>query len=112
MDTPQLPQGSRVLRLPLKKAPFDVMVTGEKKQEFRRLSNWITSRLGDKQYDYALFTNGYGADKPWFLARFVGYDLAINDWQEQYSNGLIVAIEEGMVIINLGPVVQSGNLRP
>ena len=37
------------LKLTLKKMPFEVMVTGEKKIEFRCPSKWIESRLFDKE---------------------------------------------------------------
>jgi len=39
----------KTLFLSLKKQPFDVMVTGEKKEEFRKNKNWIRSRLFDNQ---------------------------------------------------------------
>ena len=47
----------------LKAAPYEVMVTGEKKVEFRKVSKWMESRLfskdGDRQYDRVVFVNGY-----------------------------------------------------
>ena len=40
----------KVLRLTLKKKAFDVMVTGEKQEEFRKYSKWIESRLFNTEY--------------------------------------------------------------
>ena len=60
----------------LKKPPFEVMVTGEKKVEIRLVTPWMTSRLvdiktgKDKTYDLVEFTNGYGDDKPKFTVPF------------------------------------------
>ena len=47
------------LKLSINKKAFDVMVTGEKTEEFRDESKWIMSRL-KKDYDFVQFTNGYG----------------------------------------------------
>lgn len=50
----------KTLFLSLKKEAFEVMVTGEKKEEFREGSDWIDSRLYDhdrneKEYDLINF---------------------------------------------------------
>jgi hypothetical protein len=73
------PKIVKTLHLTLHKAAFDVMVTGEKKLEFRTPSKWINSRLFNKDgtkkhYDYIKFTNGYGSDKPYFVCEFKGFD--------------------------------------
>jgi hypothetical protein len=122
MDIPQLPQGSRVLRLSLEKDWFDRMVSGEKANEFREPNDWMMRRLYSgwgtfsvrpKPYDYVLFYNGYGADKPWFLASLVTWKRAEQeDVYRRSYRGRYVDVTLGMVIISLGRVVQSGNLRP
>lgn len=112
------PHGSRVLRLSLSKKPFDVMVTGEKSREYRRPSEWIKSRLEGREprpegpYDFVLFTNGYGAQRPWFAARFEGMGVCRQAYSVAFSNGLLVEVNEGDYIILLGPVAASGNLKP
>lgn len=68
----------KILHLSLKKEPFEVMVTGEKNQEFRKPTKWILSRLYNKDgtpkhYDVVKFTNGYGKDKPQFVCEYKGF---------------------------------------
>jgi hypothetical protein len=109
--------GCRFLHLSLKKEPFAVMFTGEKQEEFRKNSDWIRSRLFDKEdnereYDYIKFVNGYGADKPYFICKYEGFMECYMDVAERkYSNGLsITGIGKGDFIIYCGDVVERGNL--
>lgn len=90
----------KTLYLTLKKAAFDVMVTGEKPFEYRKDSKWIRSRLFDsktgkrKKYDFIHFTNGYGNDKPYFIVEYNGFTQFECDTNlyKPYSNGLIVGL--------------------
>lgn len=108
----------KTLLLTLNKEAFEVMVTGEKDEEFRRDSKWIRSRLMEKNgtpksYAYVKFINGYGADKPYFIAEF-HFRVQIARLEEpikEYSNGLKVKLEKGMWVIGLGEIVETGNLR-
>jgi hypothetical protein len=107
----------KILHLSLKKEPFDIMVTGEKKQEFRKYSKWIQSRIFDKDnniknYDLIKFVNGYGKDKPYFICRFNGVKKSDVNIHIEYSNGLIIkdlAIND--YTIELGDIVEYGNLK-
>ena len=93
------------------------MVTGEKQEEFRKNSDWIRSRLFDKEdnekeYDYIKFVNGYGADKPYFICKYEGFmECYMDAAKRKYSNGLsITGIGKGDFIIYCGAIVESGNL--
>jgi len=100
----------RVLHLSLKKEPFDVMVTGEKDCEYRKQSKWIESRLfnkdgTEKQYDVVKLTNGYGKDKPQFVAEYKGFiQLGGNVGTMKYSNGFEVELLSGDYVIYLGKI--------
>ena len=106
------------LRLSLKKAAFDVMVTGEKKIEYRKGSKWMKSRLFNKdgsrkEYDNVIFTNGYKSDSPFFIANYQGFEIEKDGWDNNtpYSNGLVVGrVEVGDFKIRLGSVFFTGNL--
>lgn len=111
---------ARILHLSLKKAPFDVMVTGEKWQEYRKLTEWIVSRLYSdweegtrKDYDFIKFVNGYGADKPYFICKYNGFQVCTNPIGPiTYSNGFVMpGIDECDFIIYCGPIVETGNLK-
>ena len=115
--TLQSVNGCRLLHLSLKKEPFDVMVTGEKQEEFRKNSDWIRSRLFDKngnekEYDYIKFVNGYGADKPYFICKYEGFmECYMNVAERKYSNGLsITGIGKGDFIIYCGEIIEIRNL--
>lgn len=74
--------------LPIKKQWFDMILSGEKKEEYREIKNYYTSRLGNyfgisaitffkvlnkvnRGFDFnieVLFRNGYSATSPSFIA--------------------------------------------
>jgi hypothetical protein len=103
------------LHLTLSKKPFEVMVTGEKAVEYRKPTAWIKSRLLDKQgeakkYDQVKFVNGYGADKPYFIAKFKGFILNPYPQEIEFSNGLIVNVSPDDIKILIGEIIEKGNL--
>ena len=101
----------RILHLTLKKLPFDVMITGEKRIEYRVSSKWIKSRLEDKDYELIKFVNGYGNDKPYFFSKYEGWEIEMFDNVINYSNGLIVESNKGTIKIKLGEIIEKGNLK-
>lgn len=103
--------GCRILHLTLSKMPFDVMVTGEKSTEYREPSKWILSRLQGKDYDLIKFVNGYGSDKPYFIAKFRGWEIETNPYSVDFSNGLKVTTKKGTVKIYAGEIIERGNLN-
>ena len=56
-----------VLHLTLKKQWFDLIKSGEKKEEYRAIKPYWDSRLSNRHYDLVKFRNGYGKDAPWLL---------------------------------------------
>lgn len=95
----------KTLKLTLSKLPFEVMKTGKKQIEYRKPSDWIKSRLIDKNYDAVEFVNGYGKDKPRFTAKFLGFDVANENEKLIFSNGLSFEVEKGDYRIILGELV-------
>jgi hypothetical protein len=110
----------KTLHLTLSKKPFEVMVTGEKKEEFRKGSDWIVSRLFSdwgngvqKEYDVIKFVNGYGSDKPYFICKYDGFvECYMDVAKATYSNGLVVeGMGKGDFVILCGEIIEKGNLR-
>lgn len=108
----------RTLNLTLKKPPFDTMLSGEKTLEYREPTDWIISRLFDKKgfrkkYDTVKFVNGYGSDKPYFIAEFKGWEpVYLKSHKINYPSGFELQIEEGYyIVIKLGKILESGNLK-
>ena len=108
----------KVLYLTLKKAPFEVMITGEKQYEIREKGSWINSRLfnpdgSKRQYDVIKFTNGYGKNRPYFIALYLGV-CEISLMNEFFSNGFQLEFYDPSNprwMINLGEILETGNLK-
>ena len=93
---------SDTLKLVLKYIAYDVMVTGEKKSEFRRFSKWMKVRLynekgEERKYKYVEFYRGYSKDRSKFKALYKGFEIK-KKINKTYSNGLIVAMDDVYVI--------------
>jgi hypothetical protein len=99
-----------MLFLTLKKPQFQVTFSGEKNIEYRHVSDWIKSRLINKNYNLVKFTNGYGIDKPYFICKFLGWNYS-KACIYYYSNGLQVIVNEGDIAIKLGEIIESGNIK-
>lgn len=107
---------AKTLYLSLKKIPFNEMISGNKTEEFRKPSKWIKSRLfnkdgSEKNYDFIKFTNGYGNDKPYFIAQFDGVTIIKENQIIRYSSNLSVRIKTGDYMILLGDIIRKTNIN-
>jgi len=106
----------KILKLTLSKLPFEVMVTGEKKHEFRNDSDWMRSRLytpkhaARKHFDAVEFTWGYGANRPRFTCRYLGHTFGHERFT--YSNGLTVEANPNGIVLKLGEIISIENFQP
>jgi hypothetical protein len=104
---------SRNLIMILKKEPFQVMSTGEKKFEYRNNTQYWRNRLYKKDgsvkpFKYVEFSNGYQKNRPQFLVEFLGVEI-IDEVHEKYSSGFEVDYpfqKEGYLKIILGKVIR------
>jgi hypothetical protein len=71
-------------------------------------SKWILSRLEGKDYDFVRFVNGYGNNRPYFVAMFECWLQSESECHFDYSNGLRVDVKKGTVLIFLGDIVETG----
>jgi len=55
---------NNTLHLTLKKKWFDMIFSGEKKEEYRDIKPYYNLRLIGKEYDTVVFRNGYARDAP------------------------------------------------
>lgn len=53
-----------ILHLTLKKEWFDMIASGEKKEEYREMKPYWNKRLLGKKFDVIQFKNGYSKDAP------------------------------------------------
>ena len=101
----------KILHLTLKKKPFELTFSGEKKVEYRVNSKWILSRLVDKNYDCIKFVNGYGNDKPFMIVEFLGWGFISKEMLIEFSNGFEVKVKPNDLFISLGKIIKHGNIN-
>ena len=88
-----------ILHLTLKKPWFDLISSGEKREEYRQPGPWIESRVNpDRSYDLIEFRQGYGRTRPVVWVEFAGYHHGPGNpaWGAQPGQTYLV--------ISLGPV--------
>jgi hypothetical protein len=93
-------QQPRMLRLTLKRQWFDMIASGEKKEEYRTPGKWILSRLEGKEYDYVEFKNGYGPNVPTMVVQYIGwkYSHGKREWGGGSTTGAFATIMLGRVL--------------
>ena len=72
----------KILNMTLKKKWFDMILSGEKTEEYREMKPYWHTRLLNKEYDYIRFKNGYAKDAPEFTIEFktLCSGLGITEW--------------------------------
>ena len=113
----------KTLHLPMVKKWFDMVLSGEKKEEYRlcsphwnvRVENWMTSDKGcvssgifvrptEQSLLEIKFVNGYQKESPWFTAmceRFETRSKSLHpEWGESEYDG------ENHFVFHVGPIVE------
>jgi len=97
-----------MLTLPIKKKWFDMIVSGEKKEEYREIKPYYDSRfmnllrieLGKfKDEEYILFRNGYSKNSPTIKCKvYISYGYGKEEWgaepNKKYYVLKILSVEE------------------
>ena len=95
----------RVLHLTLEKKWFDMILSGEKKEEYREIKEYWDKRLDHKSYDVVSFRNGYKKDSPRMTVEFHGHGWGSGMCQWGAPENELVHI------IKLGKVLESFNIK-
>lgn len=97
---------SKILHLTLKKKWFDMILSGEKKEEYREFKPyWINRFKKNCSYRIIRFTNGYGKDKP-------SFDIELK--QFDYNRGLVkwgAEKNKKYFVLRLGKVINKRNIK-
>lgn len=93
----------KTLQLTIKKHWFDMIVSGKKKEEYRRSSKWILCRLYGRYYSHVRFRNGYSIESPTVLCEYLGwyYGYGRPEWGGGSTPG------NPLVVIKLGDIYHS-----
>ena len=106
----------KVLHLTLKKKWFDMIASGEKKEEYREHKPYWVKRLmqpGEiKEFDMIHFKNGYGKHAPWILVKCLGIEFGPckPEWSDN-AKGTHFIIKLGE-ILNLSPKLLTTKNHP
>jgi hypothetical protein len=115
---------NKVLKLTLKKKWFDMILSGEKKEEYREVKDFwmkrivgvkgcgtsynfsILNNIGNKciEYTHIEFTNGYGAKMPRILVECKG--IIIDEGKQKWG-----APNYRVFIIRLGNITERHNIN-
>ena len=92
--------GVRILHLTLKKQWFDMIKSGEKREEYREIKPYWNKRL-NKSYDVVRFRNGYSKDSPVLAVELkeVMTSLGIIEWGAPEG--------ERVYILKLGEIIEN-----
>lgn len=93
----------KTLILPVKKKWFDMIASGEKLEEYRKIKPYYQTRF-DKPLTHIKFTNGYGHKVPSVTVELLGISKGIP--KPEWSEG---TIEQGtyVFVLKLGEIVDS-----
>jgi uncharacterized protein (DUF736 family) len=93
----------KVLHLNLKKKWFDMILSGEKKCEYREIKPYWAKRLKDflvkNPFDVIVFRNGYAKDAPTFTieCRGIRFGEGFEEWGSE-TGTMYYVIELGEII--------------
>lgn len=100
-----------ILHLNLKKRWFDMIASGEKKEEYRDVKSYWSARLladilgNYKEFDFIRFKNGYRKDAPTIDVELLGINLANNGKEEWGAEPYQI-----YYILSLGKIINTKNL--
>ena len=93
----------KILNLTLKKQWFDMILSGEKTEEYREIKEYWNKRLLENSFDVILFSNGYGSNVPKILIELKGIQIG-------FGNKQWGAPDEKVYILSLGEILETRNL--
>lgn len=82
-------EGKEVLHLVLMKDPFERIMNGSKKIEYRDRTDYWKKRIEHKEYDYIKFRNGYAKNAPTMLVEYKGWNVNEDGDYELYLGKVI-----------------------
>lgn len=96
-------QRRKVLHLTLKKKWFDMILSGEKTEEYREIKPYWMKRLFNKHFDVIKFRNGYSKNSPWMIVELRSIHGAM---QGKAKWG---APDCNVISLKLGKIIEKGN---
>jgi len=96
---------NNTLHLTIKKQWFDMILSGEKTEEYRDIKPYYNLRLIGKEYDTVIFRNGYARDAPSLTIELktIRFGTGKPEW----------GAEEGKTyfVLSLGKIINTKNIN-
>jgi len=96
---------NNTLHLTIKKKWFDMILSGEKTEEYRDIKPYYNLRLIGKEYDTVVFRNGYARDAPSLTIELktIHFGTGKPEW----------GAEEGKTyfVLSLGKIINTKNIN-
>ncbi len=81
----------------LKREPFEQIMKGKKKTEYRDCSAFWKSRIENREYDEILFQNGYSKKSAVMRIEFLGFRVLKEEDQYAIKLGKIIEVKRWKV---------------
>lgn len=94
----------RTVTMPIKRKWFDMIRSGEKKEEYRTIGNYWRKRLLENKVKCLKLINGYGRDRPYIIVELRGIKEGVGRKEWGAVPGEIY------FVLELGYVIDGGNL--
>jgi len=94
----------RILHLTLKKKWFDMIASGEKREEYRELKDYWERRIENKTFDAIQFRNGYAKNAPKLLIELKGIGIGVPVCKQEWG---ATGYDE-VYILKLGNILDAG----
>jgi hypothetical protein len=94
-----------ILHLTLKKKWFDMILSGEKKEEYREIKKYWSDRFyGVNNYSLVCFTNGYGNHRPSLTIEL--NDICVGQGNTEWG----APNDQDVFILELGLIISKRNI--
>lgn len=87
----------KTLKVIIKKKYFDLIVSGEKKEEYREVKPFWISRLS-KKYDKIKLTNGYNKNSPFVVCEMIDVEIKEVYFEITNETKYVFAIKLGEIL--------------
>jgi hypothetical protein len=85
-----------ILHLTLKKQWFDMIASGQKKEEYREIKPYWDARLRAKEYTHILFRNGYSKNARSILVecKWIALGFGLPSWGAPQKRAYVLRLGE------------------
>jgi hypothetical protein len=86
----------KILHMTLKKKWFDLILSGVKTEEYRKIKSYWDTRLS-KEYDIIRFKNGYNKNSPVFDIELIGIKKGLGNVEWGGSSEVVYILQLGKI---------------